>query len=847
MTARGSGGKAIPLKVLIGEGTHGHAVRRVEVHDGSVELRKSATEATRRTYDILYREKYIDRQIVVDYEAGTSLANVHGRSADLAFALALAIEVSSGKRVAESAGGSFAATGVLGDDGSIQPVEGLAEKVAAALAILPPDSLIFFPGANEGELSTETRQLAAGLKIGLHGCFRLEQALAHVGFAIAHTWLDCPFRGLEPFEFKHASIFFGRETETDEILSLLRRRAEKAAPSALVLGPSGSGKSSLVLAGVIPTLLRRSRPKGVSTLWGCLRPRNTTADIDPERELNMLGEALCSSWRHGEEGGLSRPNSTNPLDPNAFFEWMHQQTVDLKRTRFVWALDQMEEWLQGPFQPTTVRQLGRFFSELAKRGVWLIGTMTSAALPLLREFPDLAAVFGIEGQYVLAARHSAASLQAVISEPARAAGLRFEPGLDSELFATANHGGPDVLPLLELLLTELYERRDPARNELRLEDYRTVGGLEGVVSARAEAVYAQASAAEKSAFPQFLWKLTTAGEILPSEYPPAHPMHGLLAAFLGRRLLVEDRDVRGDTGLRAAHEALFRHWPRAIEQRKRDENDIRLWLDLHREAGQWMRGERALIPPGPQLKAALVLVCDRLALWTAGDQTVIDYVDRSGQQHGRRRMLARGAVGVPAVVVGALGLYGAYDYVESLYVTQIRFEDVSIPESNYVAADSYLHHKGISIAARSPESSTMVIRNSQGLYNGRAVDLAANANVLTQQVGGSTAPVSYTLEFDQPVKGVRLYRAALWAATSSGVTHPAWNAHAFDPGGQDIASVEEPLLSSFGDVPAKSFVLKSTNGALVRSVKITSDFRDQLGRPFAGFQALLINEIDLMR
>ena len=94
---------------------------------------------------------------------------------------------------------------------------------------------------------------------------------------------------------------------------------------------------------------------------------------------------------------------------------------------------------------------------------------------------------------------------------------------------------------------------------------------------------------------------------------------------------------------------------------------------------------------------------------------------------------------------------------------------------------------------------------------------------------------------------LRFYRAALWAATSSGVTHPAWNAHAFDLGGQDIASVEEPLLGSFGDVPAALFVLKSTNGALIHRVKITSDFRDQRGRPFAGFQALLINEIDLMR
>ena len=87
----------------------------------------------------------------------------------------------------------------------------------------------------------------------------------------------------------------------------------------------------------------------------------------------------------------------------------------------------------------------------------------------------------------------------------------------------------------------------------------------------------------------------------------------------------------------------------------------------------------------------------------------------------------------------------------------------------------------------------------------------------------------------------------LWPATKSGVTHPAWSAHAFDETGRDVGAVEEPLLAEFRDIPARTYVLKSAENTLFRSVRITSDYRDANGRPFAGFHAVLIDEIDLMR
>jgi hypothetical protein len=404
-----------------------------------------------------------------------------------------------------------------------------------------------------------------------------------------------------------------------------------------------------------------------------------------------------------------------------------------------------------------------------------------------------------------------------------------------------------VLPLLELLLTELYERRDPAHNELRFSDYHEVGGLDGVVSARAEAAFHQCAPAAQSMMPHLLWRLATAGEVVPSHYAMESPIHALVAAFLEKRLLVQDQGAHGFISVRAAHDALLRHWSRAVEQRRDDEADIPLWLDIARESRQWVRGERALIPSGPQLQAALALSQRRQAFWNDGDRAALDYITRSAQQQSRRRVLSYAAWGIPTLIAAAVGLKGAYDYVESLYITRITFNDASMPDgSTAIAADPYLHHKGISVVSRAPENSTMVIKSSLGLYGGRAVDSTSSDNVLTQDVGDQTAPISFTLRFAEPVKGVRLRRAALWPATGSGVTHPAWKAVALDESFHELSAVHEPLLAEFRDIPAATHELKSAGDKLIHLVRITSDYRNEKGIPFAGFHAVLISEIDLI-
>jgi len=861
VTTGETSGLIAALTAHIAEGTRGKGLRRADVINGGASLGESAALGTGLAYDVLYREKYIDRQLLVRFESEAPLVNVHGRSADLAFALAFAAAaLSSTGNTGDDAGTKFAvaATGMLGEDGSILAVSGLASKLAAAIAALPASALVLFPGANEGDLTADIRRHAELRNIKLQPVFRIEDALQRIGVAISSTWLESPFRGLEPFEFRHASIFFGRERQIEDALSLLARRAEAGQRTLQVLGPSGSGKSSLVLAGILPALLRRGL-HGQPTLdgrWGLLRPRAVTADVDLEKELGSLNRALKMSWRHGDAAGLPRKNGIDTpdgsLDPDAFMAWLASQSPEPGRTRYIWVLDQMEEWFVGALQPATLSRFSTFLTEISRRGVWLIATLTSAAEPLLGRYPELAAIFGIEGRYVLSPQQGAGELEEVISGPARAASLTFQPGLEREIFAAASHGGPDVLPLLELLLTELYERRDPARNELRMEDYRAVGGLDGVISTRAEAVYQRLPETSQNLFPAFHWKLATNTELRPSDYSADSPMHTLIQGFQGKRLLVETRGADGHTGVHAAHEALFRHWPRAVEQRQKHESDIRLWLDLLRESGQWARGERALIPSGPQLAAARSVYERRASDWTASDVSVVNYLRASLHQHQRRQFLVAGAVGLPMIVASGFGLRAIYDYLESRHVTRIKFEKALLPEPNYYApAAPFLIEFGVSISDQTP-GSQVLIKSSAKHYSGRAV---RSPFVMSQDTDVphdiSALPVSFTLSFDKPVNAVLITRAAFWAATDSGVVLPGWRADALDVNGKVIWQVAEPLFGSYFEVPARTVRLESKAGNVdaqsIHSVRIESDFRNELGEAWAAFRSVLIEEIQLVR
>lgn len=855
LTAGTTGGVARALQVALSVGVHGQALRRVDVPGAGSDLRESAKRAAEETLRILYRESYLDRQVVLRFDVAGP-GTVQGRSAELAFALALAATAVSQPLP------PVAATGTVEEGGAIGPVEGLEDKLAAALEVLPRGGIFVFPGTGEALLGPALRATAAERGITLLPGYRLEDVLARLGLSITHTWLENPFRGLEAFGFGDSSIFFGRGAEIESLAALLSKRG-----AVLLRGPSGAGKSSLVQAGLLPALMRREREAG-EWRWGLLRPRDLPAPVGASaQQVEALLPPLAGAWCHDLEGGLGTAAAqTCPRtgEAEALVRWLQEKGA----ARPVLVIDQLEELFAPRVPGETAAALSDLLADLVGAGVALVCTMTNAALPELSKLSALSACFGVEGQMVLEPRHDAKFLQAVVSGPAAAAKLRFETGLDAELLAATSRGGSDVLPLLELLLTELFERREPATRELRWQDYRAVGGLDGVVSARAEAVFQSLAPEQRDAVARIVWRLVTLGVVDTGDFAPGDPIHAALSAFQSRRLLVRDATGAGDQ-LRAAHEALLRHWQRAQALVQSWEEDIALWRDLRREAGQWSAGQRSLVPSGPQLRAASSFVARRRGDFSPGDQVLAAYVAASLRQRDRRRVLAGLALGLPVAAAGGAGVLKLRDAYRASRTATMNFDDAPVPADQYkMPAAAFLQRDGIRLTHMSPTRSELAIlkfrhAGHRGVaFFPKARPVATEAasrppahGMLTQITHAAADSLSFSLAFKAPVSAVRALPVSRLALMDAGLQQATdWELTPLDASGAQMRAASYRARRLPAADETYWFSVEATPGEKIYGVQI-STYRHPVGsgnaamgpaaEDFDGVHAVLLQEFRL--
>jgi hypothetical protein len=177
----------------------------------------------------------------------------------------------------------------------------------------------------------------------------------------------------------------------------------------------------------------------------------------------------------------------------------------------------------------------------------------------------------------------------------------------------------------------------------------------------------------------------------------------------------------------------------------------------------------------------------------------------------------------------------------------IEFPDVdtNAAPGHVAAAAPYLHRVGISITSLQPAGSEVVLINNRALYEGQAVMPTSSQNLITQIATGNE-PASFTLNFAEPAESISFTRPALYPATQSGITHPAWSVHALDAQGREVSSQSEGLTRSFSDVPAQRYVLRAPGFDRIAALRFDSDPRLN-GKPFAGFSAILIERLTLAK
>jgi tetratricopeptide (TPR) repeat protein len=477
---------------------------------------------------------------------------------------------------------------------------------------------------------------------------------------------ESPFRGLQSFEAEHQAIYFGRSEAMGDLMRRIRETEAAAvndpvARLLLVQGMSGSGKTSLFKAGLLPLLGLRPVEGIAEWITVLLHPSESDPAMREQGALGVLASRLServpaiarlgTTVRELAESLSERPHEAAATIELCVAADAERAGIEPRRIRLLIYVDQLEEAFANPASSAGEAPLIAALAALARSAsVWIAATVRSDFVHRLEAYADLMQSLGRNAPYTLLSPRPD-ELAEMIREPAKAAGLIWEErdgvSLDQELLRDAT-GNPEALPLLEYTLAELYERRDGPL--LRWSAYG--GGLKGALISAADEVVDGAGGDVDAAFRDVMRELVEVGEdgtatrryASLARFHPGSSARALLGRLVARRLCVTTDEGRGDGPVASlAHEALIRSWPRAQAWLQRETSLLRIRDELARDAAVWEYHHRAddWLGVTPE-KLAGIRQTEQAGLIPAG--AAADYAAQSRRRGARNRLIRRAAL-----------------------------------------------------------------------------------------------------------------------------------------------------------------------------------------------------------
>jgi formylglycine-generating enzyme required for sulfatase activity/energy-coupling factor transporter ATP-binding protein EcfA2 len=422
----------------------------------------------------------------------------------------------------------------------------------------------------------------------------------------------CPFRGLRPFREEDATFFFGREPYIPTLLEVVTKNSFVA-----VVGASGSGKSSVVSAGLVPQVRRGA----------CGQAWDVVTVVPGDRPLHALADAMLSLIEH-EKSGVDRLATVNKLAGHLLNGDIILSDVvaeALKKQpgteRFLLVVDQWEELYTGIENETTRRRfIDQLLSATKRSQLSVVLTLRGDFFGHVLSYRPLSD--RLQHSVINLGPMNREELKRTIVEPAKCTGMSFEPGLVERVLNDIEDE-PGNLPLLEFALTELWARRRDG--SLSNDAYDSIGGVAGAIAQRAEGEYAKFTP-EAQVITQYIFKRLvrvaqpTEGiddarrRVILDELwshqrsKDGHEVKEVVKALADARLLVTSRDAAtGKVTVEVAHEALIRKWKRLRDWIDQDRYGLSILNRLTSTAEEWRvnQRKRSFLYQGAHLTEAL--------------------------------------------------------------------------------------------------------------------------------------------------------------------------------------------------------------------------------------------------